>query len=350
MKTRPTQKFNSTISEYQSLLKNVKKALLEGQARIESERVRTYWETGRIIHTYILKYERAQRGKEVVTNLAKDLGVSGSVLHRCVKFVQKYPDQRKVAGRPLFSWSHYRKLITIPDDKERILIEEKAGRNGWSAEELETRVKIRPARDGALIRSEDSAPYGRSNTPLTPSRGQLYTYRFVSRPVLGDNPGGRELLLDLGFGVFKDIDARVAAKFQDQTIVESRTRNGDYTFSTGDRTAKDLFTYRAYIEKVVDGDTLKVRIDQGFDIWNRQVLRLRDIDCPEAGTKEGDAAKNFVRSLLKEASLIVLRSSKSDKYDRYLADIFIPQGEEPDPATDVYLNNFLLEKGHAKRA
>ena len=73
---------------------------------------------------------------------------------------------------------------------------------------------------------------------------------------------------------------------------------------------------------------------------------MRGIDCPEVGTKDGDAAKAFVQSLLKEASQIILRSSRSDKYDRYLADVFIPT----DGTEDIYLNNLLLEHGHAQRA
>ncbi|MBP9853743.1 MAG: thermonuclease family protein [Candidatus Omnitrophica bacterium] len=344
MTAHPPQEFSNKIHGYQPLLKQIKKTLLDGQARIEAERVRTYWETGNLIRIHIKQNKaRADYGTDLVRRLSGDLKIDRSTLHRCVQFAEKYSSSQIVARRRLFTWSHYRKLIAIPDDRERLLIEEQAGRNGWSAEELHTRVKIRKF---STETEKDSAP---TNALLTPLCGQLYTYRFVSRPVLGDNPEGRELLLDLGFGVFKDIDARVAAKFSDQTVVESRWKDGQYTFASGERTTKDLFTYRAYIEKVVDGDTLKVRIDQGFDIWNRQILRLRDIDCPEVGTKEGDEVKNFVRSLLKEASLIILRSSRSDKYDRYLADVFIPQDNTTNPMNSIYLNNLLLEKGHARR-
>jgi endonuclease YncB( thermonuclease family) len=118
-----------------------------------------------------------------------------------------------------------------------------------------------------------------------------------------------------------------------------------YKLRTTERTQKDLYTYNALVERVVDGDTLKVHVDLGFGQWTRQTLRLRGLDCPEVGTRDGDAAKAFVQSYLKEASQIVIRSSKSDKYDRYLADIFIPQ----DKGEDIYLNDLLLEKGQAER-
>jgi len=99
------------------------------------------------------------------------------------------------------------------------------------------------------------------------------------------------------------------------------------------------------VEKVIDGDTLKVRMDLGYDDSCRQVLRLRGIDCPEMDTKEGQEAKACVQSYIKEAQMIIVRSSKSDKYDRYLADIFIPQ----EGKDEIFLNNLLLVRGYAVR-
>jgi len=51
---------NSPLSkspEYAVLLNKVRKTLVEGQQRIEQERVRTYWETGKVIHIDILKHK-----------------------------------------------------------------------------------------------------------------------------------------------------------------------------------------------------------------------------------------------------------------------------------------------------
>ncbi len=52
-----------------------------------------------------------------------------------------------------------------------------------------------------------------------------------------------------------------------------------------------------------------------------------------------------MQSYIKETQRIVVRSSRSDKYERYLSDVYLP-GEE---GKDIYLNNFLLEHGHAER-
>ena len=128
-------------------------------------------------------------------------------------------------------------------------------------------------------------------------------------------------------------------------IIESKSKDSFYSLSKTNRTAKDLFTYSAFVERVIDGDTLKVYLDLGFNIWTHQTLRLRDLDCAEVSTKSGDEAKIFVQSLLKESQKIVIRSSRSDKYDRYLADVFIPQKS----GEDIYLNNLLLETNRAVR-
>jgi len=104
---------------------------------------------------------------------------------------------------------------------------------------------------------------------------------------------------------------------------------------------RDLFTYKAYVERVVDGDTLRVQIDLGFGQWPRQYLRLRGIDTPERNTPEGKIAKAFVEKELRGVSHLIIKSSHTDKYDRYLADVFYKE--------NLYLNRRLLDHGHAKR-
>jgi len=90
---------------------------------------------------------------------------------------------------------------------------------------------------------------------------------------------------------------------------------------------------------------LRVIVDLGFGFKTRQYLRLRGLDCPEINTDEGKKAADFVRSRIKQADEIALTSSKSDKYDRYLADVFYNDKN----GKEVYLNNLLLRHGLAVR-
>lgn len=335
-----------SFGDYPALLIRVKKILIEGQARIEDERVKIYWETGRLIHDHILKHkDRAEYGGEVINHLAGDLNIGPRMLHYCVQFAKTYPRLSIVNARSQLTWSHYRRLMGVSDQRKRQQLEKTINRNAWSSRELGSRIREEagPPRQIAAGR-----PPSISTKPLTPLRGSLYTYALVKRPILGAQKESA-LMVDLGFGIFHHVDPRSVAQFTEGNIIQSTKKDDAFKYSKTDLTAKDLFTYQAYVEKVIDGDTLKVRFDLGFDIEVRQTLRLRGLDCPEMDTKEGQAAKAFVQSYIKEAQMIIVRSSRSDKYDRYLADVFIPQGKEPDPQTDIYLNNFLLEKSHAVR-
>ena len=343
--SRPAKIKISVPASYENLLHRVKETLIEGHRRIEEERVKAYWETGQLIHRHVLKYaKRAEYGAEVIARLARDLNADKTILNRCLKFAQTYPRLPIVARGQQFKWSHFRKLITISDDKQRALLEDAAKRNAWSVDELTVRIKNQRPKELAPLSEKPAVP----EKLLTPLRGELYTYRLVERPTLGPAEDSG-LLVDLGFGIFRDVEPRVAAQFSKDDIVDSRPKEDAWRFTKNGRTAKELFTYKAFVEKVIDGDTLKVRFDLGFNTWMRETLRLRGLDCPEMGTKEGQAAKAFVQSYIKEAQMLIIRSSRADKYDRYLADVFIPTGSGPDEETDIYLNNLLVEHGHARR-
>jgi len=103
--------------------------------------------------------------------------------------------------------------------------------------------------------------------------------------------------------------------------------------------------YQAFVERVIDGDTLWAYINTGMGVWVREKLRLRGIDTPELKTKGGQIAKRFVMKELKQCPFIVIRTLKSDKYDRYLADIFyLPKETQADVVAREgrYLNQELL--------
>ena len=118
-------------SDYQGLLKKVKETLIEGQQRIEAERVRTYWETGRVIHGHILKYaDRAEYGAQVIADLAGDLNVSSRHLPQCQQFAKEYATLPIVHARAQFNWTHFRQLMSVSDEKERAVLENAVSRNG----------------------------------------------------------------------------------------------------------------------------------------------------------------------------------------------------------------------------
>ena len=119
-------------------------------------------------------------------------------------------------------------------------------------------------------------------------------------------------------------------------------------------TATPSYTYAAFIDRVIDGDTLVVVTLVGFGNVMIDKLRLRGIDCPELGTPEGERAKAYVTNLLPVGSTIILKSHKSrtDTHGRFVVDVFF-KTNEADPEViikdGVYLNQHLLDEGHAVR-
>ena len=135
---------NKITASYKTLLGKVKQTLILGRQRIETEKVNTYWQTGKLIDADILKNKgRAQYGAQVVARLARDLDINARLLLYCIQFARAYPRAPILNGRSQFKWTHYRELISIPDLKAREELEEKAARNNWSAEELGVRIRAR---------------------------------------------------------------------------------------------------------------------------------------------------------------------------------------------------------------
>jgi len=81
----------------------------------------------------------------------------------------------------------------------------------------------------------------------------------------------------------------------------------------------------------------------------KQQLRLRGLDAPEIETTNGREAKEFLERSLRGngpsdaaaiSAPVVITTTKSDKYDRYLVDVWVG---------DTYLNQKLLNEGLAVR-
>lgn len=103
------------------------------------------------------------------------------------------------------------------------------------------------------------------------------------------------------------------------------------------------------LSKVVDGDTIDVDIDLGFDISFSSRVRLAGIDTPESRTADkaekalGLEAKEYLKYKLKDAKSIVIKTEKmdsSEKYGRILGWIFV-DGQE------VSVNQQMINDGYA---
>lgn len=102
-----------------------------------------------------------------------------------------------------------------------------------------------------------------------------------------------------------------------------------------------MYEYRAIVIGVVDGDTLDVNIDLGFDVWRKERVRLYGIDSPEKYTVAGKLAWAAASLLLPAGDVVTVRTTKyrsEDKYGRYLAAVLLGDGRS--------MSDVLIEAGH----
>ena len=107
--------------------------------------------------------------------------------------------------------------------------------------------------------------------------------------------------------------------------------------------------YVRKVENVVDGDTIDVLIDLGFDILFQSRVRLAGIDTPESRTTDkaekvlGLESKEYLKKHLKDAKSVVIKTEKmnsSEKYGRILGWIYVNGDTES-------LNDKMINDGYA---
>ena len=111
-----------------------------------------------------------------------------------------------------------------------------------------------------------------------------------------------------------------------------------------------MFEY--YVKKVtnvVDGDTIDVDIDLGFDISFSSRVRLAGIDTPESRTSDkaekvlGLESKEYLKSKIKGAKSVVIKTEKidsSEKYGRILGWVYLD-------GSDISVNEQMISEGYA---
>ena len=108
------------------------------------------------------------------------------------------------------------------------------------------------------------------------------------------------------------------------------------------------FSYRVdKVTKIVDGDTIDVMLDLGFDIKYKSRVRLFGIDTPESRTRDkvekkyGLLSKKFLQEQIKKSKKVAIKTYKGDetgKFGRILGDVFL-DGKS--------VNSLMCTKGHA---
>ena len=109
-----------------------------------------------------------------------------------------------------------------------------------------------------------------------------------------------------------------------------------------------MYTYFVKsVDRVVDGDTIDIIIDLGFDLTKKERVRLAGIDTPEKRTKNpkekemGYQATEFLEMHLMEATKLTVKTEKEGKFGRMLGWLY---KSETDTTS---INQIMIDKGYA---
>ena len=117
---------------------------------------------------------------------------------------------------------------------------------------------------------------------------------------------------------------------------------------------KSCYNFRVVeINRVVDGDTIDVTIDLGFDLFKKERVRVAGVDTPEKRTRDleekelGIDATNWIKAKLDGAISgdddLIIRTELvggMGKYGRLLGWLYIGDAQ-------VSLNELMIEEGYA---
>jgi len=109
-----------------------------------------------------------------------------------------------------------------------------------------------------------------------------------------------------------------------------------------------MYTYKAEVIRVIDGDTVVLNIDLGFKIHHITPCRLAGINAPEMNSKDEKVraaavqSKEYLMGLLPEETEVTIVSRKLDKYGRPVV-VFMPHY-----SNEIYrVNELMIKSGHA---
>ena len=128
------------------------------------ERDAAYWNIGKTIYEICGENERAAYGKQILNDISDRLtvefgkGFTVRNLRAMRQFYLAFPIWHTVCAE--LSWSHYRLLMRVANEKERMFYTQEAVKSGWSVRQLERQIntmfyqRILASRDKESVAAE----------------------------------------------------------------------------------------------------------------------------------------------------------------------------------------------------
>ena len=145
---------------YTAIRHSIVQAQHKISAAVNSAMVTAYWEIGEQIYKACGENDRAGYGQKLLQFLSQQLtsefgkGFSIANLKNMRQFYCMFPIRYTLCSE--LSWSHYRLLMRIADEKERTFYTEECAKSAWSVRQLERQIHTMYYH--RLLSSQDKAP------------------------------------------------------------------------------------------------------------------------------------------------------------------------------------------------
>jgi predicted nuclease of restriction endonuclease-like (RecB) superfamily len=172
-----------------------------------------YWRIGQRIRQNVLKGERAEYGKEILSTLSAELepvygrGFSARSLSRMIQFAEAFPDEQIVyALSRQLSWSHFQELLPLNKPLQRDFYAEMSRIEGWSVRTLRERVDSMLYERTALSQKPDELI--RQELTALRTKGEVAPALVLKDPYLLDFLGltDRFLERDLEDAILRELE------------------------------------------------------------------------------------------------------------------------------------------------
>lgn len=347
------------IENYNILLNQIQKLIADAKHNIgqivNRQKIETYWKIGKIVDEYLTQLGETGYGEGVFVKLEQDISIKKRALYEMRAFYKAYDEMPSIEKS--LNFSHYKILAAVVDVGNRKYLENLVIENALTVRDLKQEVSKANAEKAVNKKTTPVIDNTEKDRELLDfKRGRLFIYKIK------EFAHSKQKMIDCGFNIFREIDS----DFADGEVVQTTKSNGDYgqeyALSKYAKKSSKLYTYKAYLERVVDGDTIRVILDLGFETQHREILRLSGINAPENKTAAGKRSTQALKKILEGVPFLIIKTNGIDMYGRYIADVFLgltqdetkdgnSKEEDAQKIADegIYLSQKILDLGLAQR-
>ena len=279
--TPPTQ------SLIQDLRQIIEKARGQVAATANYAQTMMYWHIGERINREVLGNQRAEYGKQIVSQVATQLqeeygkkGFETRSIRRMMQFAQEFPDQQIVsqAARQL-SWSHFIEVLPLKDDLQREFYITMAASGKWGRDRLRKEI------DGMLF--ERTAISGKPDEFIKKELSTLRNDNLMSPDLVFKSPYFLEFTGLKGFYSEKTLEDCLLAHLE-QFIIElgngfSFVARQKRMIIDGEDFYLDLLFYHRRLHRLIAIDLKKGRFKAEYKGQMELYLRWLEANEVEPG-------------------------------------------------------------------